>query len=244
MKAFHGQQAIKDNVLIQLQAHYEADEIIKGRYWENGKGCAVGCTIHSSDHSEYEPRFGIPQILARLEDGIFENLPNDLAKKWPIRFIKAIKPGADLSTAWPKFAVFLLIDSQHGVLQYAQTDEQKSAIQKVADLYSESNRLIMSREWRNAADYAARAADYAAAYAARAAACAARAAACAARAVDAARAADAAARAAACAARAARAADYAAADAAADADAAVRAARAAGRIAQADKLIELLKQCN
>lgn len=43
--AFHGKQSIKDKLLAQLQAHYEADEIIKGIYWENGKGCAVGCTV-------------------------------------------------------------------------------------------------------------------------------------------------------------------------------------------------------
>jgi len=37
-----------------------------------GKGCAVGCTIHSSKHSDYELELGLPSWLAYLEDGIFE----------------------------------------------------------------------------------------------------------------------------------------------------------------------------
>ena len=96
MIAYHNDMANKVAILAQLNAHARADELVKGRYWENGKGCAVGCTIHSSDHAEYETRFGIPQMLARLEDRIFEGLPNGKAKEWPIRFMSAIRPGADL----------------------------------------------------------------------------------------------------------------------------------------------------
>lgn len=44
--AFHGKQSIKDEYLARVRAHKAADEIIKGVYWEKGKGCAVGCTVH------------------------------------------------------------------------------------------------------------------------------------------------------------------------------------------------------
>ena len=54
MEAFHNDPSIKEKYLTRVQAHYKADEIIQGKYWENGKGCAVGCTIHSSDHKNYE----------------------------------------------------------------------------------------------------------------------------------------------------------------------------------------------
>src|SRR5579863_6488477 len=97
MLAYHNDQAIKDAILARLAAHAMADEFVKGQYWENGKGCAVGCTIHSSNYSEYEHRFGIPQMLAHLEDCIFEGLPNGNAKAWPLRFMSAIEPGRDLS---------------------------------------------------------------------------------------------------------------------------------------------------
>lgn len=46
--SFHGKQSIKDKYIKRLKLHYKMDEIVKGKYWENGKGCAVGCTIHSN----------------------------------------------------------------------------------------------------------------------------------------------------------------------------------------------------
>jgi hypothetical protein len=110
MKAYHNDPSIKAAILAQLAHHRAADEIVKGRYWENGKGCAIGCTLHSSDHAEYEIRFGIPQMLAQLEDCIFEGLPNDEAKQWPERFMSAIKPGVDLSIVGWKFLHWILTD--------------------------------------------------------------------------------------------------------------------------------------
>ena len=104
MKAFHNDPAIKEKYLSRVREHALADEIIKGVYWEKGRGCAVGCTIHSSNHKAYEDELGIPMILARLEDGIFECLPLDRAKLWPEQFLNIIKVGADLSNVWPKFA--------------------------------------------------------------------------------------------------------------------------------------------
>ena len=135
MKAFHNEPKIKEKYLDRVTMHEKADEIIKGQYWENGKGCAVGCTIHSSNHASYETELGIPRIIARLEDGIFENLPNDLAKTWPRRFLEAIPVGADLSMVWPRFAVWLLLDKKYGVIQFAKTDAQKKAIKDVGNAY-------------------------------------------------------------------------------------------------------------
>jgi len=100
----------KAAILEQLRAHAKADAIIKGQYWEDGRGCAVGCTIHSGDHAEYEPRFGIPRMLAWLEDRIFEGLPNDRAVAWPVRFIEAVQPGTDLSRVGWQFLHWLLTD--------------------------------------------------------------------------------------------------------------------------------------
>jgi len=177
--AYHGDDAIKTAIMAQLAGHREADEIVKGHYWEDGKGCAVGCTVHSGNHAEYEPRFGIPQVLARLEDRIFEGLPNDKAKEWPERFMGAIKPGADLSQVWPKFAAWLLVDETFGVIRFTKTDEQRAIMNEIAAkyLWGDTDRAGWRDLWerarkiRNAADayaYAAYAA-YADAYAAYAA---------------------------------------------------------------------------
>jgi hypothetical protein len=101
MLSYHSNPSIKAKYLARVEGHAEADEIIKGRYWEAGKGCAVGCTIHGDAHGDFEIELGIPRILAWLEDVIFEGLPNRLAKTWPERFLSSIEPGTDLSrVAW------------------------------------------------------------------------------------------------------------------------------------------------
>ena len=108
--AYHGKPENKSAILAQLRAHRLADELVKGHYWQNGKGCAVGCTVHSANHLAYETQFGIPVMLARLEDCIFEGLPNGEAKRWPERFMSAIKPSADLSRVGWQFLHWLLTD--------------------------------------------------------------------------------------------------------------------------------------
>ena len=137
MLAFHGKATAKEKYLSRVRQHRKADELIKGLYWQGGKGCAVGCTVHSSDHSAYERELGIPETLARLEDAIFESLPNDEALAWPEAFLDAPEVGADLSMVWPRFALWLLSDSKHGVIRFA--GERKGvadAISGVAALYA------------------------------------------------------------------------------------------------------------
>ena len=87
MEAFNGKQEVKDKYVARVKAHAAADEIIKGSYWERGKGCAVGCTVHSNSHKAYEEELGIPMVLARLEDRIFEGMSNDKAMKFPLKFL-------------------------------------------------------------------------------------------------------------------------------------------------------------
>lgn len=122
MKSFHNDPEIKEKYLTRVRAHAAADEIIRGTYWAHGRGCAVGCTIHGDDHSAYERELGIPQILARLEDTIFENMPLGLAKTWPERFLSAIPLGVDLSKVWPNFAIFLLTDATQCASRHPQCD--------------------------------------------------------------------------------------------------------------------------
>jgi hypothetical protein len=109
--SFHSDSSIKSNYLARVAGHADADEIVKGRYWENGKGCAVGCTIHGEAHESFERELGVPRMLAWLEDVIFEGLPNRLAKTWPERFLSSIAPGRDLSPVGWRFLHWLLTES-------------------------------------------------------------------------------------------------------------------------------------
>lgn len=182
MLAFHGSQELKDFVLNQLAIHREADKLVKGQYWENGKGCAVGCTLQAislrngkeiehGDHQNYESELGIPRIIAKLEDRFFEALPNGESQNWPEKFTNAIVPGADLTMVWPKFAYWLLTEE---VPPHTKNEKVKVALAEVAALYKEwiDGTKPITERWlnarRNAAAYAAYAAASNAAYAAHA----------------------------------------------------------------------------
>jgi hypothetical protein len=234
MKAYHGEISVKEKYLARVRAHRKADQLLQGfGYWEDGKGCAVGCTIHGRDHAAYETELGIPRMVAGLEDGIFEGLPKAEAQLWPERFLDGIEPGQDLIQVGDRFLHWLIADPKDGVIRFAKTDAQQKSIGRVGELYGRkiAGEKIELSDWRKARRAAAYAYAYADAYAAAAYAAAAYAAAAAA--------ADAAAAAAAYAyayADAYAAAAYAAAAAAADA-----ASRFKARIRQAEKLLELLK---
>jgi hypothetical protein len=131
MLSFHSDPAIKSNYLARVAGHADADEIVKGRYWENGKGCAVGCTIHGETHESFERELGVPQMLAWLEDVIFEGLPNRLAKTWPERFLLSIAPGKDLSPVGWRFLHWLLAESRLSEFDHVIT---RAAVARCAEV--------------------------------------------------------------------------------------------------------------
>ena len=215
MQAFHNDQAIKDKYLARVIAHREADNIIRGTGWEDGKGCAVGCTLENYDHSRYPIELGIPEWLARVEDTLFEGMSLGKSRTWPEEFLKAVNVGADLEKIKGPFLIMVLRSALE-TFDHAKFPDVKSAIDGSIALWQRDD--IGSDEWNKAAEAA-----WAAAEAAEAA-----------RAAEAAWAAEAAARAARAAARAAEAA-WAAAEAA---------ARAAAKYDYfADQLLILIKGC-
>jgi hypothetical protein len=131
--SWHGDPELKARTVAEMQAHREADRLVRGQYWDNGKGCAVGCLTHDPDggHSQYPERWGIPEALAHLEDRIFEWLPNKDAQDWPVAFLEAIPVGADLSLVADRLKLWLLRDS--GLLDRSHT-EVASAIDGVVAL--------------------------------------------------------------------------------------------------------------
>lgn len=140
MQAYLNNPELKQQVIAGLQAHYEADEIIKGTYWQNGKGCAVGCILHDLNpgkspemYARFEIELGIPQIVARLIDKIFEGLPNEEAKEFPLKYMSAIPVGTDLSLVWPHLAIFLLDEAE----RFHKTDENRSTGLAVKSIYNQ-----------------------------------------------------------------------------------------------------------
>jgi hypothetical protein len=157
--AFHGSQDIKDKYIVRVRSHRAADELVQGTGWENGKGCAVGCTLESYEHDRYPIELGIPLHLAYLEDRLFELQTPEDAQRWPERFLSAIRPGADLSKVWSQWAVWMLVDPDHGVIRHAKTDATRAAIDRVAQLWRDGGTADEFRAARRAAADAADAAD-------------------------------------------------------------------------------------
>jgi hypothetical protein len=152
--------------LARMRAHAAADEIVHGAYWENGKGCAVGCLLHSGDspHRQFPVLLGIPEPIARLEDRLFEGQANGDAKRFAVEFVEAIPVGADLSGVADRFLLWLLVDEQFGMRQWANAQGQ-ATIDRVAGRYrlKMSGNLPPLEEWHEARSAAAAAADAAAA---------------------------------------------------------------------------------
>lgn len=173
---------------LEVAEHIAADAVVQGHYWTHGRGCFIGCLTHSNDPAPAYDRFGLPEPLLRIAEGIFERLTADEAKAFFAALPAAVgRDGKDLTRVHWQF-----LAAELRALP-AVKDHVQAAIDPVIagmDLLSEG------REWpaayaayaADAAHAAARAAAYAA-YAARDARAAARAAADAAYAARAARAA-------------------------------------------------------
>jgi hypothetical protein len=113
-----------------VKAHAEADRLIKGTGWEDGKGCAIGCTLEAYQHDRYPVELGIPEVLAYVEDRIFEGLPNAQAMTWPQRFLEAIRPGADLENVHKRLIIWNLQQVEPNALP-----DGKVAIAKVIQVF-------------------------------------------------------------------------------------------------------------
>lgn len=105
MLSFHNDAAIKEKYLSRVRSHRKMDNILQRIGWQNGKGCAVGCTLENYGHSRYPIELGLPEWLARLEDAIFEGLPNELAMYWPENFLQSIPVGIDVEIVKHKIAI-------------------------------------------------------------------------------------------------------------------------------------------
>lgn len=134
--AFHGDPKIRAKYLRRVRAHKKADQIIQGYgYWKDGKGCAVGCTIHGDSHKAYVTELGIPEEIAYLEDHFFERLPQKIAREWPVRFLNAIRTGTDLSRVYDFWSAWNLDDPEHGVLRFVSDEfpNIREIVKKTAD---------------------------------------------------------------------------------------------------------------
>ncbi len=163
--AYHNDPALKERTVAEMKLHREADQIVQGMYWDDGKGCAVGCMTHDPNggHEKYPTLWGIPEQLAWLEDTLFESLSVEDSKEWPVRFLEAIPVGADLSRAWDKWQAWCLRDLLSIAGESASVVEIMAVLFERASVGDEPS----DAEWNEAADAADADWDAEAAWAAR-----------------------------------------------------------------------------
>ena len=58
----------------RMKAHIEADELVCGTGFEDGKGCFIGCTFDRYDHEHAALSTGVPEWLWYLADDLHESM--------------------------------------------------------------------------------------------------------------------------------------------------------------------------
>ncbi len=154
-----------DKLRIAVAAHVAADTIVQGIYWDeqNHRGCFIGCLAHDDDPEINEAEYGLPIMLQRIAEDIFEALPAADAKVFFAALPDAVGcDGKDLSrVGWQFLAAEL-----------RSLPPQPADIQEVIDpVIAGMDRLANGQDWPAATAKAAAnaAANAAYAYAARAA---------------------------------------------------------------------------
>jgi hypothetical protein len=165
VQAFYNKPELKSQAIAEMQAHIAADQLVKGQYWEDGKGCFIGCAVGEKGvghwHDTFEELYNIDKRLAKLFDALFEGLPNERSMRWPIEVYTAIQVGADVSKVADEFRYWLLTGEDSPLAFSFKEDAWGvwDAIKGVAALYSER---LAGKEPSNAAWVAAANAAYAA----------------------------------------------------------------------------------
>jgi hypothetical protein len=134
--AFHGKASIKEKYVNRMRAHLKADQIVQGATGSGGKGCAVWCTFDKYDKNLFPIELGFPMALAYLDENIFESAKKgEWSRTWPLRFLEAPLPGADLTHVPHRFAIWLLTSPDSLYQQILQDGEAKTICTDIAALY-------------------------------------------------------------------------------------------------------------
>ena len=162
-KAYFGSEEVKARYVKRMEDHIKADELIRNVGFEDGKGCAVGCTLDRYSHKGFEDELGIPEWVAHLIDTLHENTSSDVWPTFSINFLKAVKPGVNLELIKPQFIKFILWRNLNRVLVLDISDELKEEITSAISLCIEAqdDKSKKSAAW-SAAESAAESAEFAA----------------------------------------------------------------------------------
>ena len=166
---YHGDPAFKTAFLAEIAKHEAADQIIKGTYGKiNGewKGCAIGCSLRSLNlltgyphnwqtaaHGRFPLELGWPLWLVRLEDELFERLPEVLAKTWPRRLAEAIPVGVHVpDVVVAKILRWIFVDESYGVVTMTKDSAAQEITKRMGQLLDRiiAGGIVPQEEWDEA----------------------------------------------------------------------------------------------
>ncbi len=133
MATFHGNPKVKAEFLHRVRDHRLADEIIQGAYNYQGKWDAIGATVHSGNHIDYEKLLGIPFVIARIQDRVHEALPDPDFKFWPEAFLEAIPVGVTLKMAPYKFFAKVMYGTKYSLFTSEVNHSTETDLKVVSD---------------------------------------------------------------------------------------------------------------
>lgn len=145
--AWFGESDLKSAVMERLREHRRMDTIVQGVYFNDGRGCHLGCITHASKntHRVAERLFGIEQRVGYWLEIIFERLPKEDCAAWVLESTEAIPVGADLSRCHHHFCAWLLGPSELLTI----TDDNRDAIEAVRVLHQRaaSGLTVTDEQW-------------------------------------------------------------------------------------------------
>jgi hypothetical protein len=178
LQAYNNDAVFREQVLAEIKRHEDMDAFVDktyGRYdSDTFRGCAIGCTINSlnlvtgknmsyNSHADVAELLCVPIELCRLVDGVFESMPSDERRFFTRRVWSAIRTGADTTDVTRKFLIFVLQLTLENLAgnTYEKIDDVRAALRgSIAALNGEG-------EWKAAYSAASYAAKVAGGYAAR-----------------------------------------------------------------------------
>jgi len=133
-------QKKKDEVLSIAKNHQEMDMFVQGQWLQEDKvdglfkGCYFGCMTQTSDNTleNAVKTLEMPHWIVWVGEKIFEGLPEEESKFFPVQLINAIPVNMDTEKLWKSWNIALLTDQFKFV---NKGSAQHKAIQGVIDLY-------------------------------------------------------------------------------------------------------------
>jgi hypothetical protein len=108
--AFHGDHALKAEVLARLRAHAAAGTLVFGATrWDGRSGTPMGVSVRSENSADYAERLGYPLALAAILDRVTACVAPDRAIGYALEWVEAVEPGTDLSAVSWRIADALLV---------------------------------------------------------------------------------------------------------------------------------------